>query len=140
MLHVVGVAVPVYEPREFLVLLLQPLRGDLCLLQQGLPLQLQEGHVQVRVQDLGDGVRGGERERRVRATKKRLDGLMVLSGEKQRLELSMYFRFDRRKTHYAGKRGRSVRTLLREGEVRLQPMPIAGDTKAEMKEGRQAPP
>jgi len=61
-LHVVGVAVPVYEARELLVLLLQPLRGDLRLLQQGLPLQLQERHVQVRVQDLDNGG-GGDRER-----------------------------------------------------------------------------
>lgn len=84
-LHVVGVAVPVYEPRELLVLLLQPLRGDLRLLQQGLPLQLQEWHVQVRVQDLGDGG-GRERERAESGRqKKRADSSLPRAGSKNYL-------------------------------------------------------
>lgn len=55
MLHVVGVAVPPNEPGQLLVLLLKSLRRDLRLLQQRLPLQLQERHVQVGVQYLGGG-------------------------------------------------------------------------------------
>lgn len=68
MLHVVAVAVPPDEPRELLVFPLQPLRRDRRLLQERLPLQLQEGHVQIRVEDLGEGRDGrGPNNRNARA-------------------------------------------------------------------------
>lgn len=55
MLHIVAVAVPLYESSKLLVLLFKSLRRDLRLLQQGLPLELQERYVQVGVQHLDVG-------------------------------------------------------------------------------------